>query len=594
MPSVPRYESAQVDPAPLRAPRATSVADGSDPAAQQQKQLGDALTRSAGAATNIVRDMQRREDADVIFRTETKVKDDYLTYEQEARKREGRFAKDLTSDTRKWWDDQVSKAGESLKSDEQRRVFAEKVTQLRHVSLNSMSHYESVQLEKSHDEAWTASKNTTISTAAATPTNEAVDAARLELERSNRYQAARRGWEPERLTAEILKDKTTLHKQVLQSLVLDDPMSAQKYFDKFKGEIDGTLHAELGKFSKEASAGALASLGVEEIWNKHGPKSDRDAVSLDKLEAAAREKFKDNEFAKKAALSDLKERTSAFMAGRKERDDSTEAAVWKQYNAGAPLSQIRRQPEFLQLSSETQRKVTEHIETQAHVRDARTEADKTRAGFAAYSVYSRPENLESMTENQILNLTPSLGNQLVGHLMDRKRSLGAKVVEARIDQQDFDHVAQAAGLKPFDPKKSEEERASLGELKYRIEQRIDGEQTKAKRQLTRAEKMTIFQQEMDNKIIVDRFDFGTGLRDSAQPAIITDEKELKNAYVLIDGKRVNLGSIPAEDRAAIIRARQARNLPVTEQLIAQTWLNAKTKKPVQKVAETDPAKSVPY
>jgi len=68
-----------------------------------------------------------------------------------------------------------------------------------------------------------------MSGAAANDTPENVDAARLELERLNAYQARRKGLDGATLQAESLRDSTELHGQVIQSLVRADPFAAQAY-----------------------------------------------------------------------------------------------------------------------------------------------------------------------------------------------------------------------------------------------------------------------------------------------------------------------------------------------------------------------------
>jgi hypothetical protein len=68
-----------------------------------------------------------------------------------------------------------------------------------------------------------------MSGAAANATPENVDAARLELERLNAYQARRKGWDGAAPQAELLRDSTELHGRVIQSLVRADPIAAQAY-----------------------------------------------------------------------------------------------------------------------------------------------------------------------------------------------------------------------------------------------------------------------------------------------------------------------------------------------------------------------------
>jgi hypothetical protein len=63
--------------------------------------------------------------------------------------------------------------------------------------------------------------------------------------------------------------------------------------------------------------------------------------------------------------------------------------------------------------------------------------------------------------------------------------------------------------------------------------------------------------------------------DATKPAVLLSPSELEKAYVVVDGKEVRLSSIPAEERARIIQARQARRLPITEKAIAETWVRAR-------------------
>ena len=575
MPTVPTYETPQEQPRALPSPdlRSNVSPELLDAGARQAQEFGNAAVRAGTSFAEIAARMQERKNADNALASSAALKDDYLKYEQDVRQnRRGRTAENLTADTDAWWKDNLSKYSDSLDNDAQRRAFAVRMMPFRRTSLESMSVFEANQLEASHDQSWQADKNLTVSTAAATPTPQNVDAARLELQRLDRYQASRKGWDASTLAAVTLQDTTQLHKQILQGLAQSDPMGAQAYFEKFKGEIDGSLHAELGNFAKKSSANAVGEAAANDVWGAIGPKTDREAVSLDKMEEAVRTKFKDNPDAMKAGIAALRDRTTAFDKGRQERDDATEADVWKAINGGATLPQIRALPQFLQLNDKKQGAIIEHVESMAHTRTAREEEDKTRRGFAAYLQYSNPDVLDKMSENQILNLTPILGNQLGGNLMEKKRALGGKILQAGMDQQDFDHVAADVGLRPFDPHKSEDERAKLGELKYNIEQAIDSEQSRVKRPLQRDEKMQLMRRMMDDAVLRDRF-WGI-MPPSSAPVVLLNADQLKDAYVTVDGKKVQLGSIPADQRAAIISARRKRGLPISEQAIAETWVRA--------------------
>jgi hypothetical protein len=587
MAKVPVYNEQQVDPSPLRAPQLDSVVSPAllGEGARQQAQLGGALMKSGGAVSDMAVHMQDRENADSVLRAEVALKDAYIKQEQDwTANRKGRFAKDLTLDANKWFDEETKKHSDTLGNAEQRRIFAQRTAALRESGLRSVSRFETAETERSHDEALEASIGSSIGLAAQTPTTQNIEDARANIVGLYTRQAGRKGWEPEVLKDKVLQKTTALHENVIKGMAVNDPVGAAAYFETHKKEIDGKRHDELGKFAKDVSANAIGDQVAGALWGKHGPKTDNEPVNLDEMETKVREALKGNDVAVKAAISSLRERTSAFDKGVRERAAANAAAVSVAAMRGDSLAAIRAMPEFQKLDGTKQAQMLEHIETTRYVRGQRNraqadqaDADLARKNNAAYLVYSDPNVLKDMTRNQVLALLPSLGRTYTEHLLQRWDSLekgGAKVLAAQIDADDFNHVAQGAGLRPFDPKKTEEEKAMLGELKYQIEQRIDQEQVKLKRPLTRAEKLQLFQQEMDNKVLVDRM---WPLSDPSKPSILLTPKERADAYVVVENQRVKLADIPDADRAEIIATMKRRSFPVSEEAIARVWLKARGK-----------------
>lgn len=60
----------------------------------------------------------------------------------------------------------------------------------------------------------------------------------------------------------------------------------------------------------------------------------------------------------------------------------------------------------------------------------------------------------------------------------------------------------------------------------------------------------------------------------AQPVALMDSEDQARAYVIVDGEKIPLTSIPIGPRAALISKLQARGMPVTEQAIAEMWVVA--------------------
>jgi hypothetical protein len=104
-----------------------------------------------------------------------------------------------------------------------------------------------------------------------------------------------------------------------------------------------------------------------------------------------------------------------------------------------------------------------------------------------------------------------------------------------------------------------------------VERRIDIAQQQAKRTLTREEKAKLMHEEVDNKVMLDVW--GT---DPSKPVSTVRGDDMEKAYVMVGEEQVKLSSIPAEDRAQIMRSRMARGLPVTEADIAKTWVRGRS------------------
>jgi hypothetical protein len=83
VPKIPTYGTDLIDQAPLPGVRQTG---GASADMFYSNNLG-ALAKGLGNASDALFKMQEREDADMIFRAETALKDDYLKYERSVRDR---------------------------------------------------------------------------------------------------------------------------------------------------------------------------------------------------------------------------------------------------------------------------------------------------------------------------------------------------------------------------------------------------------------------------------------------------------------------------------------------------------------------------
>lgn len=584
MPKVPTYDTPQSTLAPLPGVRQNTVAS---PAmfggrAQQMADAGKAMATAGGDIAAVGYQMQQKDDADSVFRAETALKDEYLQYEQEARKsRTGRFAKDLTKDTEKWFADRIKHHVGNLSNVDQRRVFSQRATRLRQQAAGSVSTWEASEVNKSLVEGAHASIAASVQLAAANPSPAAIENARLDASTNLRAIGATVGWTSEKLSGEILRATTMLHTQVIQGLARTDPVAAKAYFDMHKSEIDGTKHAEIGEFAQKVSATAVGERTADALWQTAGPKSDRDPVELDKLEGEIRKTLRGNEPAMHAAITALRERTQAFKDARRERDNALEAKVNDAILRGASRVSVARMPEFSMLSPETARRIDSYLENRDYTRAARASAEAqradaeesrrqrrmTREGIEVAYRLSDPQVLARLSRNEVINLLPTLGPEHVGNLLQKWDSFaksGDKLTEATIDKQLFNTVALEVGLRPNDS--DEKMKDKLVRLQNHVEEMIGQEQRARGRSLTREEKGSVMRRELDKQVLVEGFVYNSTVR-----APLATPAEVRKAIIRVEGREFKLSTIPQDDYDGLAEAARRRGLPITPELMAERW-----------------------
>lgn len=545
---VPTINGPQVSDAPLQGGMQRTAATPGMLHNGQMGDMGDALAKTTAI-------IQERTDADLLMRAETEVTSKYLEWEGAAKQRRGQQAWGVAKEAGEWWDKEGGKVRESL-TPAARAMFDQKVMRQRALSVGSFAGFEAGQRRESLNESAQASIVGSINLAAANPNDPALlNASKGDIVKRTAMLAQLNGWAPEVRDAKQSEYLTNFHKQVIHGLVRDNPAAADEYFQANKGEIAGSQHAEVGAFAAKATATKVGDASADAIWQTLGPKSDREPVSLDVLLAKARETLKDKPDAMAAAVAGLKERAAAFKDGRRERDEQLEASVNQAMLNGASGRQIRAMPQFMQLSPEAARKLSDFMdnralrgeqiaaarESRADSAESRQQRNLERRGMASYLELSDPNRLAGMTDAQVINMLPTLGNEHTKHLLEKKRALAdpKKLGEARMDADDFNQTAQELGLRPF-ANKSEDEKAALGGLKYRMEQMIDATQRRTGKAMNRAEKLTMMREEMAKTVSVDSGWFG---RDKDVPVIALTPEQVRGVTVPADARRAIAASM---------------------------------------------------
>lgn len=309
MPRVPTYGNQKVQQQGLPTARmGYQNIDGADANAfgaiegRQFQELGKDL----GAVNKIVQQQQDDEDAAAVFAKKNQFREAMLGMQDQVRQRQGMNANGAA----RWADGEIQKLRDKtmaeLGNDRQRGIFAQDAESIRISSMESFNNYERQQLEQGHDDEWSASKDLAVRQAQQDPST--AGSVEAEITRANQYQAARKGWSPEVLQAETLKDLTKMHGGILDSLVDADNLSAaQVYLKQHRDKIDTGLAGRVEKKIRDKAMDAY-STGVADKLITEGV-SYADALAMidthykgedkDKVLSKVRERYGDMERIKK-------------------------------------------------------------------------------------------------------------------------------------------------------------------------------------------------------------------------------------------------------------------------------------------------------
>jgi hypothetical protein len=558
MPRVTNYEGQQVQERPLPGVRLTAA-----PSIDAAAAPGDKLMR---IGADIYADETRKQDEIAVMEADNKLSDWEVKrlYDPQngALNKRGKDAFGLPDQVGKELDDTIGEIRTSLSNDRQRMAFERRATARKTDINTTLSKHVFGEIRK-HDDAET--ENFIANSRQSAVLNyDNPDRIGLEIERQQGAivdYANRNGLGPEYVKQKVAQVHSDTHVGVIDRMLANgQDRGAKVYFDGVRTDIAGNDITKVEQKLQVAITEGEGMRAADDVWKTQGPRSDIDPVNIDTMADALRTKYANDPKTLKAALDNLKERAALHNAAQRERAEANGAAVWREVSNGSPLSSVTRMPEFLALPGHVQAQVKEHVVDRAYTlgeraraQGNRAEEDATKKNFAAYLVYSNPATLANMSEDQVVNLLPSLGRTLTGSLMEKKRSLVKSedaVRQATIDEDLFKQTAQSAGLRPYHSNLSENEKADLGRLKNAVETAIDGEQRITGKPATRERKQQIMQEMVDRKVKLDVW--GT---DPEKPAALVKTDEREKAYVPID-------KVPKQTQAeALNYMRSAGNIP---------------------------------
>ena len=537
MPRIPDQIGPSVQQQAVQLPFARGYQQGAfgpSAAVAASAQATSGMPASFDAFGKIVQELQDKEDTANVLTLENKFKGEVLQLTTDNLGRNGGNASGMRAETAQRFDELKKQYDGQLVNDRQRQAFSKTFESLRYNSVANAASHEVTERDKYIISSSIAGIETDIGLAAANAGDPLAGVIARDSIKQRAFVAARvRGDSSHVAQRFVTASLTSLHTQVLQQLAQDDPSKAADYFERNKGEIDGTKHAELGKQAAEMTRGARVEAAAQTAWTASGVLNDDDkAIELDKIYKDIDKQVTDPE-ERKRAREQVREMASATKDARKEREETEQSSVMLLYRGGKTLAEISRSPEFAKLSGTKQVRIMRELETIESVKASRlaTEANRLAAdaargasnalradaiaglglkqlereqkikeleGHGLMFQMTQPDTLARLTEAQIIN--SRLANTHMNTVLKAKRELSApaNLDNARIDRDMFNNILSRStgldviGIKPGDPKAD-----VIGLAYQRAESAIREAQNKAQQPLSAAVKEQIMREQAE-------------------------------------------------------------------------------------------------
>lgn len=560
MPKVPTYDGPQVRDAATPQPY------------QRAPDAGANLRAVAGGLNALGESVDRvvqRQDQDTAWRAQAAINQEWVKFDAESRQQsQGQNAAGYAAKVQDWWKQAGETYGKEL-NPSARALVSKNLMTAQTQAYHGALQFENTELERSRLQALDGALAAEVSRGSAGGPTTAGASAAIIGDMLKQY-GTDTGKPPEWVAQQTVQRQTALHANVISSLLQTDPKAAETYFNANKGQIDGARRDEIGASITRVTANTDGDGAAARIWADLGPKTDLQPVELDKLEQAARDAFPNDPTRRDAALAGIRARTSAFEHAERQRAAGNTNSVFGMLDQGVPMSRIQASPAWNALPERDQRQIRLSLEQEGAAREARAAAREQRQLAALqrqdhllllnnggdYLTASDPAVLSQLTRDQVAASRAKFGMEGAQHLLakwDALQKPGA-VAEARYDQDDFNHMADQLGLKPFEAKTGPQKQA-LGELKYRIEQLIDQQQQATKKTMTRQEKNDLMRNEMAKQVTVGGWFFDDTVPviqltpDQARGVVVppADRQQISDALKTLYERTKNPIYAPTED-----------------------------------------------
>ena len=582
MPQIPMYDGPQVQEKALNYDQANANQFGGVQA-RDQVAAGTGLASAANAIDRVA----ERQTLTEVFDAEAKAKAAYTEWSAKATQEgQGENAKGITQRSQEFWTKTQQDIAKGMGSTQAQRMFANSITRQSQVSTAAFTEFENKQLDVALAQKVDANNALDAKSAAAIPTPENIkdktDATRSRLA----IYGQSRGW-----GADVLKEKTEeavsgLNVGVFNNLLANPAtyMQAKAFYEKAKGEgtIDSRLFDTLDK--------RLADTGADYDGGNVGRQLAADpkmrgadgVINMDKADKAAVKAADGNPVLLKAIRQEMAIQHGYQASAHAQGVAASTNTIVGMSQSGKSLAEIKATPQWSALTPVRKDELEKYILSTKVSRNSAEQAILEHEQASNFYNYDATK-IASMSRPEVEALLPTLGQKYTGHLLQMKDSMlnAANKDEARIDTDDFNHVARQAGLNPDAP---QPDKAKLGEARFSVEQAIKTEQRAKGRPLTSEEKLNIAKTTLSAKILMPGTLYGTNevnVRD-VDPLKIAQVGIVRVATVDANGKpaydNVSIASIPTAQYGTVVRQLRTEGKPTDPTSVATAWYEFQQKK----------------
>lgn len=305
------------------------------------------------------------------------------------------------------------------------------------------------------------------------------------------------------LEKQIRAESSKSHSVVLSRMLAKGfDVTAKAYFTAHEKEMTAGDRAEVERTIFRATTDGKAMRGAKAVWDTMKPMDINQPIRLADMDEVLRKQFIEEPDVLKFAMQDLRTYVDAFNYQHQQLTASNSAEALGAFNNGLSRAEVIRMPQYLALRGDKQNELNSYMADRNKTLTDRGREAQARRGFAAYWKYSDPTSLSTMSENEVLALEPTLGQELVTALMNGKRSMSkGEVKAASIDVDHFKYILRQSDIDPDD----EDAAADIGALKFHTENAIEREQTTKGRVLTRDEKSVIMTKIINDTVLIEKW-----------------------------------------------------------------------------------------